>query len=110
MSNNVKWNDWRSPDANPWAATKTVAGVRTAWLRLVCCVVGLAVLADVLPGPRTVLAVLTGDPLDRTDGSLGWSTTETAILSAAGLLVWVLLIWALAIWAAAVVGMLPGAP
>jgi hypothetical protein len=83
---------------------------RRAWLQLVGCVIGLALLAVGLQDPRSLLRELTGAAdLVTGDASLG-SSAQAAILATAGLVVWVLLIWSVTVCAAAAVGRLPGTP
>ena len=86
------------------------ATVRVAWLQLMGCVFGLALLATGLPDPTSLFGVLTGSTNLVTDDALPASTAQAAILATAGLVVWVLLIWSVAVCAAAAAGRLPGTP
>jgi hypothetical protein len=111
MSNDAKWTDWRSSGVvtEPPPARRTSA-VRAAWLQLVGCVFGLALLAVGLPDPRSLLGVVTGSADLVTDRGLAASTAQTAILATAGLVVWVLLIWSVTVCGTALAGRLPGTP
>src|SRR6478735_9349351 len=109
MSNDAKWTDWGSSGVvtEPPLARRASA-VRVAWLQLVGCVVGLALLAVGLPDPRSLLGVVTGCADLVTDRALAASTAQAAILTTAGLVVWVLLIWSVTVCGAALAGRLPG--
>lgn len=79
-------------------------GIRRAWMQLLLTGAVLVLLAIALPCPWTAIATarggrpMSGDPV-----------ADTAMLLAAGLLVWLLLLWAVIAAAAAVLSRLPGA-
>ena len=110
MANDVKWSDWRSSEIDGVQPAAAGTNPRAAFLQLLGCVVGLAVLAVVLPGPASWLDELSGVPSVSDELVSVGGTADTAILVTASVLVWLLLAWVLAVWIAAVAARLPGAP
>lgn len=107
MSNVVKWTDSDTEPPGPVAGT----GMRRSpWTTFLGSLVGLAVLAAALPGPASWASTLAGAPIEVGTGTGADSAAETALLVAAGAIVWSLLGWGVLVSGVAILGRLPGAP
>lgn len=109
MANELKWTDWRSTAPHRTVPSVETPTARSAWLSVLGCLAGLAILAIALPGPTAWPATLAGAGPAATSGRIG-GAAEAALLMTAGVLVWVSLIWGMVLVCVAVLGRLPGTP
>lgn len=90
------------------AALSSARSVGRGWTRLILTLAALGLLACVLPGPLTTMAVFAGRRSAVVAGSGAAAVGESAMLLMVATLVWLLLIWGLAVAAAAGAASLPG--
>lgn len=110
MTNDVKWTQWQSIASENPKSRVADTNSRSALLQLIGCIVGLAGLTVVLPGPASWIAAMSGQPFGTRGQEAMGDAAEAAIMLAASVFVWFLLAWVVAVWIAGVAGRLPGVP
>lgn len=96
------------PEQLGGAPPGSAGGVGRGWLHLTLALAALGLLACVLPGPLTTMAVFAGRRSAVVAGSGPAAVGDSAMLLMAATLVWLLLIWGLVVAAAAGTASVPG--
>jgi LysM domain len=108
MANKLKWTDWGSVDVERISIDAPTSSLRTARAQVAACLLALAGLAVVVPGPASWGSRLSDQASRAAVSSQIGSAVEAAVLVVAGVVVWALLLWVAVVWLAAIAGSLPG--
>ena len=108
MANKLKWTDWGSVDVERISIDAPTSSLRTARAQFAACLLALAGLAVVVPGPASWGSRLSDQASRAAVSSQIGSAVEAAVLVVAGVVVWALLLWVAVVWLAAIAGSLPG--
>ena len=108
MANKLKWTDWGSVDVERISIAAPTSSLRTARAQFAACLLALAGLAVVVPGPASWGSLLSDQASRAAVSPQIGSAVEAAVLVVAGVVVWALLLWVAVVWLAAIAGSLPG--